>query len=131
MPTTFHFEELNHETRDYLQMARDKQGKGMPGIYCPKTNYWPVVGMVAGFLIVIVTVMVTFPPTLPPTKEAMLQTAGFLLGGWMIIAAMRVWMASKSGKYAGHFIYADAENLYQGKGGIVDITDLYELRDAK
>ena len=131
MPTTFHFEELDHETRDYLHMAREQNGKGMPGIFCPKSNNLPVIGMIVGFVIIIATVIVTFPPTLPPTKEALLQTAGFLLGGWMIVAAMRVWMSGKSGKYGGHFIYADPDNLYVGKGGVVEITDLYELRDAK
>jgi hypothetical protein len=61
----------------------------------------------------------------------MLQTAGFLLGGWMVLAALRVWAGSRSGSYAGHFVYADPENLYEAKGGAVEVTDLYELRDAK
>src|SRR5262245_13698590 len=131
MSTTFHFEELNHETRDYLQAARERQGKGMPGIYCAKSNNLPLIGVLAGFGIIILTVLVTMPPTLPPTKEACLQTAGFLLGGWMIVAAMRVWMSGKTGKYGGHFVYADPDNLYVGKGGVIEITDLVELRDAK
>jgi hypothetical protein len=103
----------------------------LPGIYCAKSNNLPLIGVIVGFAVIILTVLVTMPPTLPPTKEALLQTAGFLLGGWMILAAMRVWMAGKTGKYGGHFVYVDAENLYVGKGGIVEITDLYELRDAK
>jgi hypothetical protein len=42
-----------------------------------------------------------------------------------------VWTGGKTGKYAGHFVYADAENLYEGKGGVVEVTDLYDIRDAK
>jgi hypothetical protein len=131
MTHTYQVEELDAETRDYLYQACEKQGKDMPGIFAAKPNSLPLIGMGVGFGVMIVTVMATFPPTLPPTKEACLQTAGFLLGGWMVIAAMRVWMSGKSGKYVGHFVYADAENLYEGNGGNVHITDLGDLRDAK
>ena len=61
-------------------------------------------------------------------KEAMLQTAGFMLGGWLVVAAVRVWMSGKSGKYAGHFTYADPETLYQASGANVAVTTLADLR---
>jgi hypothetical protein len=131
MTETYQFEELDRETRDYLMQARETHGQGMPGIFAPKTNHLPLLGMLFGFGIIIFTLFVTFPPTLPPTKEAFLQTAGFLLGGWMVVAAMRVWMSGKSGRYAGHFVYTDAEYLYEGKGGVVHVTDLANLRGAK
>lgn len=130
MTETYQFEELDPETRHYLTQARESSGKGMPGIFAEKPNYLPIIGVLVGFCIVIATVLATFPPTLPPTQEAMLQTAGFMLGGWMILAAMRVWMGGKSGRYAGHFIYADAENLYEGNGGSVQVTGLTNMRDA-
>jgi hypothetical protein len=131
MTETYQFEELDRETRDYLMQARETNGQGMPGIFAAKPNHLPLIGVLVGFGIIIFTLLVTFPPTLPPTKEAFLQTAGFLLGGWMVVAAMRVWMSGKSGRYAGHFVYTDAEYLYEGKGGLVHVTDLANLRDAK
>src|SRR5688500_2208469 len=107
MTETYQFEELDGETRDYLSLAKERNGKGMPGIFVGKSSYWPVIGLILGFVILVATVLFTFPPTAPPMKEAMLQTAGFLLGGWMIVAALRVWSSAR--KYAGHFIYADAD----------------------
>lgn len=128
MSKAFQFEELDAETREYLLLAKEKQGKGVPGIFAPRSNSWPIIGMLFGFGIMILTLLVTFPPTDPPVKEAMLQTAGFVLGGWMVIAAFRVWT---SRKHAGHFVYADAENLYEASGSTVEITDLLDLRNAK
>jgi len=131
MSEKYQFEQLDDETRDYLMLARSKNGKGMPGIYTPKPNYLPIVGVILGFIVMLTTLYVTFPPTGHPVKVAMLQTAGYMLGGWMIVAAFRVWTGSRSGKYGGHFIYVDPETLYEGDGSMIEVTDLYELRDAK
>ncbi len=131
MTETYQFEELDSETRSYLWQAREKNGKGLPGIFVAKPNYLPLLGTLIGFGIMIATLIATVPPTLPPMKEACLQTAGFLLGGWMVLAALRIWTSGKSGKFAGHFVYADADYLYEGNGGVVYITELTGLRDAK
>lgn len=131
MTDTYHFEELDAETRDYLLQARDQNGKGLPGIYAAKANYLPLIGLLTGFGIIIATLIATLPPTDPPTKEAMLQTAGLLLGGWLVVAALRVWTAGKAGSYAGHFVYADPEYLYVARGGVVEVIDLGDLRDAR
>ena len=131
MSEKYRFEQLDRETRDYLISARDQLGKGTPGIFVGKSDYLPLVGMLLGFFILILTVLITFPPTDPPVKEAMLQTAGLVLGGWLILAALRVWMSGKSGGYAGHFVYADPEFLYVARGFAIEVTDLAELREAK
>src|SRR5215213_6135785 len=131
MSEKYQLEELDGETREYLLYARDKKGKGVPGVYAEKSNYLPVIGVAVGFAVMVTTLFLTFPPTNHPVREALLQTAGFLLGGWMVVAALRVWAGSKSGSYAGTFVYADAESLYEANGGTVEVTDLYELRDAK
>jgi hypothetical protein len=131
MSDKYQFEELDGETRDYLVYARDQRGKGAPGVFAAKSFYLPVVGLTVGFVVMICTLFFTFPPTEHPVREAMLQTAGFLVGGWMVVAALRVWAGAKTGRYAGHFVYADPENLYEAKGSAVEVTDLYDLRDAK
>jgi hypothetical protein len=131
MPESYQFEQLDRETRDYLLLVRDRDGHGAPGVYCARTNYLPVVGLFGGFVFIIATLLITFPPTDHPTKEALLQTAGFLPGVWMIFAALRVWLAGRSGKYAGHFVYADPEALYEASGSSVQVTGLGDLREAK
>src|SRR5262245_19360506 len=131
MSEKFHFEELDGETREYLLVARDKKGKGMPGIYSGESTYLPLVGLIVGLAVMITTLLLTFPSTEQPTREAMLQTAGLMLGGWMVVAAIRVWASGKSGKYAGHFVYTDADYLYEANGSVVEITDLYDLREAR
>jgi hypothetical protein len=131
MSEKYQFEELDGETRDYLVYARDNKGKGTPGVFAGKSFYLPIVGLAVGFVIMVLTLFFTFPPTEHPVREAMLQTAGFLVGGWLVVAALRVWAGAKTGRYAGHFVYADPDNLYEAKGAAVEVTDLYDLRDAK
>lgn len=131
MTDKYRLEELDHETREYLLLAREQQGRGMPGYFVGKADGGPVVGIVLGFAAIIATVLMTFPPTDPPAKEAMLQTAGFLFGGWLILAAFRVWGARKAGRNAGHFVFADPDSLYEASGSTVAVTDLSNLREAK
>src|SRR5262245_59009740 len=131
MSENYLFEELDGETREYLLLARDKKGEGLPGIYSGETTYLPLVGLIVGLAVMITTLILTFPPTEQPTREAMLQTAGLMLGGWMVVAAIRVWVSGKSGKYAGHFVYTDADYLYEANGSVVEITDLCDLREAR
>jgi hypothetical protein len=131
MTEKYGFEEFDRETRDYLLHVRDEAGHTMPGVYIGTPNYLPVIGLILGFVVIIVTVAVTLPPTDPPVKEALLQTAGFLFGGWLVLAAVRVWMGGSSGRYAGHFVYADPEYLYEVNGSTVTVTDLADLREAK
>jgi hypothetical protein len=131
MTDKYRLEELDHETRDYLRVAREQDGRGLPGFYVGQTDVGPVAGIIAGFVVIVITVLITFPPTDPPAKEAMLQTAGFLLGGWLILAAFRVWAAGKFGRYAGHFVYADPNFLYDANGSTLNVTELADLREAK
>src|SRR4051794_36486460 len=131
MTEKYGFEEFDRETRDYLLHVRDEAGHTMPGVYIGTPNYLPVIGLILGFVVIIVTVAITLPPTDPPVKEALLQTAGFLFGGWLVLAAIRGWMGGSSGRYGGHFVYADPEFLYEVNGSTVTVTDLADLREAK
>lgn len=131
MSEKYRFEQLDRETRDYLHQARDRRGEGLPGVYVGRSTLLPVVGVVVGFGLIILTIAGTFPPTAEPVKEAMIQTAGLLLGGWLVVAAIRVWTAGKSGSYAGHFVYADPEYLYEARGSALVVTDLRDLRKAR
>ena len=128
----FQFEALDSHSREYLLQARDNRGRGLPGVFVPISNSLPGVGCFFGIVFVVVTAIVTFNIVEEePVAVAMLQTAGFLLGGWLIVAALRIWIAGKSKKYIGHFVYADAETLWECNGSHVVTTDIYDLVEAR
>jgi hypothetical protein len=131
MTETYRAEELDSATRDYLMQARKREGNGLPGICSVKSDYLPIVSLFAGFIVILLTMAVTLPPTENPIREAMLQTAGFLLGGWMIVAAFRLWLGVAGGSQLGKFTYADPDFLYEVKGSTLQITDLGEIEESK
>ena len=84
---TFLLEELDEETQNYLLAVRDKQGKGMPGVYAPRNQIWSGCGCVCGLFVVIGTLVLTLTDIADvvfndPNRVALLQTAGLVLGGW-------------------------------------------------
>lgn len=128
---TLHVEELDDTTREYLLRVRESRGRGMPGIFVPKNYYLPAVGCFFGIAILIGTAILAWQVMEhEPLGVAMLETAGALLGGWMILAAIRVWLAGKSSSYAGHFVYSDAQTLYECKGAYVVVTDVHDVVEA-
>jgi hypothetical protein len=136
MATTFVLEELDAATREYLIEVRDREGRGAPGIFAPTKNPWPAVGCIVGPIIIGLTLILTLAPGVriifdEPTRVAMLQTAGLLLGGWMLIAAFRVWARKGSKKVAGNWVYADPLFLYEAKGEQVNITDVTEVIESQ
>jgi len=136
MPTTHLFETLDAATRDYLLKVRVKQGKGSPGIFVPVKNSLPVLGLICGPILVATTLICTLIPGPgiiydDPKGVALLQTAGLLLGGWMFVAAIRVWARKGSEKYAGNWLYADPLFLYEANGEKVKVTPLDEVRGAE
>ncbi len=129
---TYRFEELDKNSRGYLLVARDRQGRGMPGLYIPTPNHLPIVGFILGIVVLVVMWIIAWNQIeQEPLGVAMLQTVGLLLGGWMIVAAIRVWIAATGKNYAGHFIYADAETLWECQGGSLTATDLYGIVDSE
>ena len=126
------FEELDDHSRDYLLTVRERKGKGMPGLFIAKSNYLPAVGCFSGIVVLIAFMVIAWVNIISePLAVALLQTAGLVLGGWMIVAAIRVWAMARSPRYAGHFIYADAETLWECGGSHVKITDIYGIVDAR
>jgi len=128
----FQVEELDQESRDYLLAIRDSKGDGMPGAYVPQSNNLAGCGCLCGILVLGGTLAIASNQmTKEPLAVAMLQTAGILLGGWLIIYAIRVWMFKKGRGFAGNFIYADAQTLWECRGSSVTVTDLSELVEAR
>ena len=136
MTTTYLLEELDEPTREYLLHVRDGEDKGTPGAYAPTSNSWPTLGCIFGPIIILGTLFFTLNSDTgivfdDPTRVALLQTAGLLVGGWMFVAALRVWARKRSDKYAGHWVYADPLHLYEAKGEQVKVTPLEDLVGAR
>jgi hypothetical protein len=124
-------EELDDATREYLRAVHRAGGQRMPGIYIAQPNYLPITGLILGLLVIGLTLGGTLPPVGNPLNEAMLQTAGIMLGGWMILAALRVWMGRASRRYIGHFLYVDPLNVWDAYESWVKVTPLAGLRGAR
>ena len=134
MSTTLLVEELDDASRDYLLQAAAVGGRKMPGVYCPGKNSAPGWNLFLGILLVAGTLIGTLGTDLimeEPAALAMLQTAGCLLGGWMILAAFRSWMQRPGPSYLGYFAYADGDRLTLAEGSKVTFYPLEDLRGAR
>ena len=134
MATTYSLEEFDEATRDYLVEVRDREGRGTPGVFAPVKNPWPTAGCIVGPIIILVTLMGTLLSNIildDPSGVALLQTAGLMLGGWMFVAAFRVWMRKGSKRVAGHWVYADPLHLYEAKGEQVRVTPTTDVIEAQ
>jgi hypothetical protein len=132
MATTFLFEELDEQTRDYLTAVRDSEGAGSPGVFAPTSDSLPGCGCIAGPIVVLVTLLLTLTTWLDlifvdPVRLAMLQTAGLVLGGWLLMAKFR---AGAGNKNAGTWVYVDPLYLYEAFREQVTVTPIDEVADA-
>jgi hypothetical protein len=120
------FEELDDETRAYLQEVRERRGNRTPGVYVGGSNAWPIIAFILGPIIMLVALAESFLSTKDAWAVAMLQTAGVMLGGWMVIYAFRRWFAS-SRRFVGFFTYFDPVRVYQAAGETVTVTDVSDF----
>src|SRR5260370_30533355 len=61
----------------------------------------------------------------------MLRRALVVLGGWLIVAWLRVKVARGRDSYVGHFKYVDPLYLWEGTGTGVVVTPLHRLQEAR
>ena len=126
----FEFEELDEATKQYLRSIWRSDGKGTPGVYAPLNDWLPLIGFFTGLVLVGITLFFTWAPLDNPLQTTFLQTAGLLLGGWLMVAAIRVWVSRESNS-VGHFIYADPSRLWAVRGGKVEVTSLEGILETK
>jgi hypothetical protein len=132
MTQTFIFEELDEATREYLLAVRDSAGEGAPGVFAPTTSTMPGCGCIAGPIILVVTALMTLTTWInliydDPVKLAFLQTAGFLIGGWLLFAGIRTWTNQRSKSVAGNWVYVDPLHLYEAYHEQVAVTRLDDV----
>jgi hypothetical protein len=135
MSQIFVFEELDDATREYLLAVRGSQGEGAPGVFIPTSSRLAGCGCVLGPLVIILTLVLTLTTAInvvydDPVKVAFLQTAGFLVGGWLLFAAFRTWGSKQSQKTAGFWVYADPLHLYEANREQVKVTRIDDVVEA-
>lgn len=131
MATTFIFEELDDKTRDYLTAVRDNEGAGSPGVFATTSDSLPGCGCIAGPIVIAATLLFTLTTWIDviyndPLGVACLQTAGLLLGGWLLTAKFR----GRGGRNAGNWVYVDPLHLYEAYREQVTVTPIDEVADA-
>jgi hypothetical protein len=135
MSQKFVFEELDDTTRDYLIAVRESEGAGAPGVFAPVSSSLAGCGCIAGPIIIAVTLMFTLTTWInviydDPIKVAFLQTAGLLVGGWLLFAALRSAGAKGSKKMAGHWVYVDPLHMYEAYREQVTVTPIDDVIEA-
>ena len=65
-----------------------------------------------------------------PVRVALLQTGGLLLGGWLLVAAMRASAAKSGKKMAGYWVYVDSLHLYEAYREQVTVTPIEDVVEA-
>ena len=65
-----------------------------------------------------------------PVRVALLQTAGLLLGGWLLLAGIRLPPPRGVEKVAGHWVYVDPLHLYEAYREQVTVTPIDDVVEA-
>jgi hypothetical protein len=136
MGQTFVFEELDEATREYLLAVRDTQGEGAPGVFAPTTSSMAGCGCIAGPIVIIATLIMTLTTWInlvydDPVKLAFLQTAGLLVGGWLLVAGLRTRSGRASKSIAGNWVYVDPLHLYEAYREQLTITRIDDALEAQ
>jgi hypothetical protein len=130
MAERFEAEELDDDAIDYLRKAARREGSGMPGVFfdAKESRQWgpwlPAWAAVCGPIVLLLTFLLGWGSTGDPPGTAMFLTAGLLLGGWLILAAVRALIARGRTNYLGHFTYVDPLYIWKATGTGVWVTPI-------
>ena len=115
MLRTIAYSQLDPDTKAYLRAVRQARGRGMPGVFEATSDARAVFAFLIGLVVIPLFLWFGYSTNKAPWAMAMLQTAGVMLGGWLIVYAFRRWFAGHD-RYAGKFVYFDPEHVFVGKG---------------
>jgi hypothetical protein len=137
-PQRFESEELDEASLEYLRAVRASKGHGAPGVFLDEAvadvgvGSMPGWGAVAGCGLLFFALILMYALLWnDPLNLAMLLTALVVLGGWLIVAWVRVKLARGRASYVGHFKYVDPLYLWEGVGTGVIVTPLRGLQEAR
>src|SRR5438309_1120121 len=115
MLRTIDYTQLDPATKAYLRDVRRANGRGAPGVFAATPDSRPVWALLAGLAVLPLFLWVGYSTNKAPWAAALIQTAGVVLGGWLILFAVRRWMANAD-SFAGKFVYFDPEHVFVGAG---------------
>lgn len=130
MTRRYEVEELDDDTLDYLRKAARHEGRGMPGVFfdAREARLWaawlPIAAAVCGPIVLLLTFLIGWGATGDPPGTAMFLTAGILLGGWLLVAALRDLIARQRESWLGHFTYVDPLYIWNATGTGVQVTPI-------
>jgi hypothetical protein len=135
MSQKYVFEELDDATRDYLTAVRESEGSGAPGVFAPTASSMAGCGCIAGPIIIILTLLFTLTTWInviydDPMRVALLQTAGILIGAWLVFAGIRSSASKGSARMAGHWVYVDPLHMYEAYREQVTVTPIDDAIEA-
>jgi hypothetical protein len=135
MSQKFIFEELDEATHNYLIAVRENEGAGAPGVFAPTSSSMAGCGCIGGPIIILVTLLFTLTSWIDviyddPVRVALLQTAGLLLGGWLLLAGVRSSASKGSKRVAGHWVYVDPLHMYEALREQVTVTRVDDAIEA-
>ncbi|MCU0703486.1 MAG: hypothetical protein MUF18_05860 [Fimbriiglobus sp.] len=125
MLRTIAYSQLDPDTKAYLRAVRQARGRGTPGVFEASSDNRAALALILGAIILPVLVCMGYGTNKAAWAMAMIQTAGVMLGGWLILYAFRRWFASMD-SYAGKFVYFDPQNVFVGKGEDLQYARLNE-----
>ena len=115
MLESFDYAQLNPEAKQYLADVRRINGRGAPGIFQAVSDKRPYWALGVGICVLPLFLWIGYTSTKAPWATALLQTAGILLGGWLIWFGVRRWFVNTE-NFGGYFYYFDADHAFIGDG---------------
>lgn len=130
MLRTIDYVQLDPDTKAYLREVRRANGRGAPGVFEAKTDARAALALLAGLIVLPLFLWLGYSTNKAPWAAALIQTAGVVLGGWLVVYAVRRWTANVD-KYAGRFVYFDPEHVFVGGGEEVRYARLDDATRAE
>lgn len=115
MLRTVDYVQLDSGTKAYLRQVRRAKGRGAPGVFEATADTLVGWALIAGLGVLTLFLWLGYSTNKSAWVAAMLQTAGVMLGGWLILFAVRKWTANPDSQ-AGKFVYFDPEHVFVGRG---------------
>ena len=122
MLRTIETSSVDADTASYLRGVQRNGGRGAAGLYLSGKK--PNAGIYAllGIIILPLLLWIGYTTNKPAWANALIQTAGLMMGGWFIFAALRLTLLS--GKSLGNFYYFDPNRIYIGTGDQLKYAEL-------
>jgi hypothetical protein len=129
MLRTVAYSQLDSASKSYLRSVRQAGGRGMPGVFQATPDSRALLAFVLGLVILPLFLWLGYGTNKAAWAMALLQTAGVMLGGWLMLYAVRRWVAGMD-NYAGKFVYFDPEHVFVGQGEELKYARLDEDTEA-